>query len=501
MSDPFRFLTSFAQSLATMALYTEHHPARARAIDASFQQLKDLQRDDPTPQFSFLGHEVIYRQLAVRELKDWEPGSRLANAGVQRLEFEAEVAREEYESFLEEVLARISLSAIDSSEARHARSSHIKFGAIGIRGEGRVLRPENDTIPTATISYALGEEAETVRWLHEEVATRGELPLLEAETVVRALSVAMHGESQVVLPLVQLKEYDEYTTTHSLNVAVLTMAIAEFLGLSAREVRAFGVAGLLHDLGKVRVPLEILNKPGKLTDEERVVIQKHPADGARLILASEQSLDLAAVVAYEHHIMIDGGGYPCRHYGRPCHQGSLLVHVCDVYDALRTNRPYRDAWEAERTIGYIEERAGIEFDPTVAKAFVAMMRSWERRVASLTSSTPAAPVSAPPAAAPATVVPAGAAAQVSVASPSTAPSRSSASAPAAAPTPTPPSATPATPPSAAPTALPSATPATPPSAAPTALPSATPVTPPDTAPGSTTPDSSGSTPRTAPDDG
>ena len=383
MSDPFRFLTSFAQSLATMALYTERHPARARAIDASFQHLKDLQREDPRPQFSFLGHEVIYKQLAVRELKDWEPGARLANAGVQRLEFEPGVTREEFEAFLDEVLARTSLSAIDSSTARHGQPSHIKFGAIGIRGEGKVIRPDDELLPLATITYALGEEAETVRWVHEEVATRGELPLLEAETVVRALSVAMHGESQVVLPLVQLKEYDEYTTTHSLNVAVLTMALAEFVGLTGREVRAFGVAGLLHDLGKVRVPIEILNKPGKLTDEERSVMQRHPVDGARLIMASEQKLDLAAVVAYEHHIMIDGGGYPCRHHARPCHQGSLLVHVCDVYDALRTNRPYRDAWEADRTLAYIEERSGTEFDPAVAKAFLAMMRSWERRVATL----------------------------------------------------------------------------------------------------------------------
>lgn len=383
MSDPFRFLTSFAQALSTMALYTVGHPARARAIDASFQQLKDLQSDDPKPQFSFLGPEVIYRQLAVRELKDWEPGYRLANAGVQRLEFAPHVTREEYEMFLDEVLARLSVTAADSSEARHARPSSIKFGAIGIRGEGKVSRPDEETLPTATIAYSLGEEADTVKWLHEEVAERGQLPLLEAETVVRALSVAMHGESQVVMPLIQLKEYDQYTTTHSLNVSVLTMALAEYLGLSPREVRAYGVAGLLHDLGKVRVPLEILNKPGKLTDDERAVMQRHPSDGARLILASEQKLDLAAVVAYEHHIMIDGGGYPCRHYGRPCHDASLLVHVCDVYDALRTKRPYRDAWEPEKTMAYIEERAGTEFSPEIARAFIGMMKKWERRVASL----------------------------------------------------------------------------------------------------------------------
>jgi len=160
----------------------------------------------------------------------------------------------------------------------------------------------------------------------------------------------------------------------------LTMALAEYIGLGPRDVRTFGVAGLLHDLGKVRVPAEILNKPGKLTDEERAVMQCHPAEGARLIITSDHDLDLAAAVAYEHHIMIDGGGYPKCHFHRACHPASVLVHVCDVYDALRTHRPYRAAWEATRVLEYIAERAGKEFEPVVAGKFVTMMRDLEGRV-------------------------------------------------------------------------------------------------------------------------
>ena len=204
---------------------------------------------------------------------------------------------------------------------------------------------------------------------------------MEAEAVVRSLAVAMHGDSQMVLPLVQMKEFDQYTTTHSLNVSVLTMALAEHLRLSAADVRTFGVAGLLHDLGKVRIPKDILVKPGKLTEAEREVMQRHPVDGARLIVASDKNLDLAAVVAYEHHIMLDGGGYPKPHYGRGCHHASELVHVCDVYDALRTNRPYREAWESERVLRYLDERAGKEFDPKIARAFIEMVRGWDQRVA------------------------------------------------------------------------------------------------------------------------
>jgi putative nucleotidyltransferase with HDIG domain len=198
---------------------------------------------------------------------------------------------------------------------------------------------------------------------------------------VRSLSVAMHGDRDIVIPLLQLKEFDQYTTTHSLNVSVLAMALAEFIGLGPKDVRGFGVAGLLHDLGKVRIPLEVLTKPGKLTDEEWTIMRRHPSDGARIIYESDKQLDLASAVAYEHHIMINGGGYPSRHFRRDCHKASRLVHICDVYDALRTRRPYREAWDSERVLANIQSGAGPDFDHELATAFIQMMRQWERRVA------------------------------------------------------------------------------------------------------------------------
>ncbi len=378
MSDPIRFLVSFGQAVSTMALYNDGHPARERAVDRSYQCLQDLQRDDACPRFSFLGEETIYQETALRELGDWEWGTRLAQAGVQRIEFDKNVGREQYEEFLEEMMARITLSVIDTSETRTSRPTGIKIGALGIRGEKKEVEPQLVApVPVATISYSLGEEAESIQSMHRDVLERGKLPLAEAEAVVRSLSMAMHGDQQMILPLLQLREFDEYTTTHSLNVSVLVMALAESLQLAQQDVRAFGIAGLLHDLGKVNIPKDILNKPGKLTDEERQVMQNHPVAGAKMIIESGRKLDLAATVAHEHHIMINGQGYPTRHYHRPCHKASNLVHVCDVYDALRTKRPYRDAWEAQRVLTYIEERAGTEFEPEIAAAFVKMMRKLE----------------------------------------------------------------------------------------------------------------------------
>src|SRR5437773_10803772 len=243
MSDPARFLTSFAQALAAMTLYRDGHPARARAVDAAYQELHDLQADTARPLFTFLGDEVVYGRLPLRELKEWDWGRRLAEAGVQRLEFEDHVSRDDFEGFLDEVLAPVTPSIIDTTESRQMRRTSIRFGAVGLRGETDLA---SEPLPTATISFSLGEEADTLRWLQREVQTTGAVPLVEAEAVVRSLAVAMHGGRQIVLPLLQLKEFDQYTTTHSMNVSVLSMALAEFQGLGARDVRALGIAGLVH---------------------------------------------------------------------------------------------------------------------------------------------------------------------------------------------------------------------------------------------------------------
>lgn len=391
MSAAIRFLSSFAQAIAAMALYRDGHPQRERAIDAAYRDLHDLQALDPRALFTFLGDEVIYGKLPIRELRAWDWSKRLAAAGVQRLEFTDDVTREDFEGFLDDVVVRLTVASVDTSEARQRRTS-IKFGAVGIRGPGE-LREEIE-VATATLSFSLGEEAEAVRWLHDEVREHGAFPIAEAEAVVRSLTVAMHGGRQVMLPLLQLKDFDQYTTTHSLNVSVLTMGLAEFMGMGAADVRTLGLAGLLHDLGKIKVPRDLLTKPGKLTPDERAVISQHPRYGAQLILESEEQLDLAAVVAYEHHIMLNGGGYPRFRFPRPCHPAGNLVHVCDVYDALRTRRPYRDAWPAEDALRYVEGRGGMEFDPEIVRAFVAMARQWETGLTVLADER--TPIPAPP---------------------------------------------------------------------------------------------------------
>ncbi len=378
MSDPFRYLTSLGQALSAMGLYPAGHPARERTVDASFELLTELS-SDAEPRFSFIDGEVIYQRQILRELAAWEWGGRLAAKGVERIEFLEGVTRDEYAGWLDDLHKLIVGEGTDTAEARQMLSRRIRYGAVEVRGQSAGEAVEAAPADEAVTLPDLDAEAETISWMHGEVGRMGRLPLLEAEAVVRSLAVAMRSQRQIRLPLLQLKNFDQYTTTHSSNVAVLAMALTEYLGLGSREVRLFGVAGLLHDLGKVRIPKEILVKPGQFTEEERAVMQGHPKEGARIIIEQETRLDVAAFVAYEHHIMLNGGGYPSLRYPRECHYASKVVHVCDVYDALCTDRPYRAAWTSERAVSYLGERSGMEFDPELVDAFSRMIGDWAQR--------------------------------------------------------------------------------------------------------------------------
>lgn len=382
MPGPVEFLTTFTQALSALTLYPEGHRSRERAIDAVYERLQELLQEEKDPQFSFLGDEVVFGTSPIRELRGWDWSRRLGDIGIQRLHFDEGVSRDDLEDFLDQVLARLTLQAIDTSEARQMRPSSIRYGLISLHEQQSGGAPAPELI-TATIAFTLAEEANAVRWIHSETASGTAVPLAEAESVVRALAVAMHGEQHVLVPLLQIREFDEYTTTHSLNVSVLAMALAEWLGMAPEDARGFGMAGLLHDVGKVKIPKEILTKPGKLTPEERATMNQHPVDGAKLIMAGEEDLGLQAVVAYEHHVMLNGGGYPTFKHARECHYASRVVHVCDVYDALRTERPYRASWPSEKVLTYIEEKSGTEFDGIIAHAFTKMMREWEPKIAFL----------------------------------------------------------------------------------------------------------------------
>ena len=382
MNPESTFLIALGQALATMALYGEGHPARERALAVSFEQLLALTAANPCVEYSFLGREAVVGNRVMHELGTWDWGAKLCAARIERIEIDADVTREAYDQFIDELYGQVAGRCVDTAEMRFIVRPPIRFGRLAVRSPDDAAssdigelgpRPGGTDGTTAAVALSLAEEIAAVRWVHDEVQRSGRIPMSEAETVVRSLSTAMHQNERMLVPLLQLKEYDQYTTTHACNVAVLSMALAERLGLAPAEVRAVGIAGMLHDIGKIAIPRDLLIKPGRFTDEERQVVQRHPVEGAKMIMGRERGLGLAAVVAYEHHVYLNGGGYPSMRYPRACHFASRIVHVCDIYDALCTNRPYRQAWEPDQTLAYLVEQAGRELDPEIVKAFCDMI--------------------------------------------------------------------------------------------------------------------------------
>jgi len=252
----------------------------------------------------------------------------------------------------------------------------MRWGIVGVEaapeGEGAEVAADRGGIP-----YRLSEEADIVRQLYQRAGQRG-VALDEVESVIASLSVAMHAEGQLLLPVLEFPGHDASNALHAINVAILAMTLGEGLGMASRDVHAVGSAGLLHDVGIAQLPEELLAK-SVLTPEERRRIEEHPVIGARMLLARGAVFDLAAVVAYEHHMRPDGTGFPRLRVPRDMHYISRLVAVCDVYDALRTPRPWRPAWTPSRALEFVEEGAGTTFDAGVARAFAALVRRLEGR--------------------------------------------------------------------------------------------------------------------------
>jgi putative nucleotidyltransferase with HDIG domain len=235
--------------------------------------------------------------------------------------------------------------------------------------------------------FTLEEETEAVRWIHQELKEGRALGVAEAEMVTASLGMLMRSQGGTLVPQIRKDRSHRYCIPHALNVCALAMALGRAIGLDETMLRRLGVAALLHDVGKVKVPDEILFKSERLNEEERAVLNRHPEEGARIILSSGGDLELAAVVAYEHHVGKNGSGYPAFTHPRGCHPASDLVHVCNVFDALRSLRPYREAWSANKALSLIQYGAGEEFDAGMVRAFVQMVEDEDTRMVEVTDET------------------------------------------------------------------------------------------------------------------
>lgn len=190
--------------------------------------------------------------------------------------------------------------------------------------------------------------------------------------LVADISASVMLNPGVFVSLSRLKNKDDYTYLHSVTVCALMVALGRQLGLDDALLRDAGMAGLLHDLGKAMIPLEILNKPGKLTDAEYAIVKEHPRAGYNLLTGNTGSGAMAARdVSLHHHEKFDSTGYPERLGGNAISLLSRMAAVCDVYDAITSNRPYKSGWEPSESLRRMAVWAKEgHFDPRVFQAFV-----------------------------------------------------------------------------------------------------------------------------------
>lgn len=187
--------------------------------------------------------------------------------------------------------------------------------------------------------------------------------------LVEEVSASVLRNPGALVSLARLKTQDQYTFMHSVAVCALMVALARELGFDAEACRVAGLAGLVHDLGKALMPLEVLNKPGKLTDAEFAVMRTHPERGHELLLEARGAGSAVLDVCLHHHERVDGSGYPHGLAGEAISTLARMGAICDVYDAITSNRPYKAGWDPAESIARMASWKG-HFDPELFKAFV-----------------------------------------------------------------------------------------------------------------------------------
>jgi HD-GYP domain-containing protein (c-di-GMP phosphodiesterase class II) len=219
-----------------------------------------------------------------------------------------------------------------------------------------------------------------VKQVSQKISTQGFAGVRKAKRMIQSMVDVALQDEDILMGLGTIKDYDDYTYTHSVNVAVLSLCLGNRIGLSRTSLERLGICGLFHDLGKVEVPREIVNKPGALNDMEWKEIQKHPLSSVRQILKLQASHDLKSEILlapFEHHIRHDLSGYPKVHFIKEVSLFGRILHITDVYDALTSPRVYRPAtFSPDQALSHMIEGAGTDFDPILLKVFAMMMGTY-----------------------------------------------------------------------------------------------------------------------------
>ena len=224
-----------------------------------------------------------------------------------------------------------------------------------------------------TYGYAMN----SLHTLSEKLSAGRYAGIGKAVHLVQNMVDLIMDDDNVLLGLSTIRDYDDYTFTHSVNVAILSICLGNRIGLSRTLLGKLGLSGLFHDLGKIDVPLDILNKPGQLSEEEWAELQKHSLNSVRRIIRLRASFDKKADILmppFEHHLKFDLSGYPRTPRKKPLTLLGRIVAIADVYDAITSKRIYRASFlSPDQALGLMLKGAGTDFDPILLKVFVNML--------------------------------------------------------------------------------------------------------------------------------
>jgi HD-GYP domain-containing protein (c-di-GMP phosphodiesterase class II) len=258
--------------------------------------------------------------------------------------------------------------AVEETPAEVAVAVDVVLAEVTVDDESAKKTSMAEELKRAARICATGKDA--VVSMFQEVRMGKAISAAAAGALVEEISSSVTRNPGALISLSRLKTADDYTYMHSVAVCALMVAVGRQLGLDDAEIREVGMAGLLHDLGKALMPLDVLNKPGKLTDEEFRIIKSHPVEGHRLLVEGGSVGEIPLDVCLRHHEKVDGSGYPDRLKDEQISLFAKMGAVCDVYDAITSNRPYKAGWDPAESIRKMSEWRQGHFDERVFQAFV-----------------------------------------------------------------------------------------------------------------------------------
>jgi putative nucleotidyltransferase with HDIG domain len=354
-----------AAAIRGINLYSPGHPLVRRNVIALLDTIASLHEALPSVAVGIVGEDLVVGDIPLARAAETmgELMKRLRHLGIERIVVDRGVHEREVEQLVETIAKAESRAQTEGlSDLRH-----IRVGRLDL--EEQVTASQGDI---ATFRRLYDDAVKVAGDLWESASSEGMPDADAAQEMVDSLAQAVAQNRTALLSLTALKNYDNYTFTHMVNVSILTMGQARGVGIDGSMLREFGMAALMHDIGKVKTPNEILNKPGKLTDDEYTILKKHTVDGAEILRRTPEMPTLAPIVAFEHHLRADGTGYPSA--VRPqLNLGTTLCGIADVYDAMRSQRVYQAAHPTDRILVVLQRNDGKQFDQHLVRRFVQLV--------------------------------------------------------------------------------------------------------------------------------